>query len=66
MGILLDIGHSIVAQENPAEAAALINRYKEKLFYVHFNDNYRYWDDDMMAGAVNIPVLLELSTGWMK
>lgn len=59
VGILLDVGHSIVAQENPAEAAVLINRYKRKLFYVHLNDNYRYWDDDMMVGAVNIPILLE-------
>jgi xylose isomerase len=59
VGILLDVGHSIAASENPAEAAALISRYKGKLFYIHLNDNYRLWDDDMMFGAVNIPVLME-------
>jgi sugar phosphate isomerase/epimerase len=59
VGILLDVGHSIAASENPAEAAALISRYKGKLFYIHLNDNYRFWDDDMMFGAVNIPVLME-------
>ncbi len=59
VGILLDVGHSIAALENPAEAAALISRYKDKLFYIHLNDNYRLWDDDMMFGAVNIPVLME-------
>jgi xylose isomerase len=37
----------------------LISRYKDKLFYIHLNDNYRLWDDDMMFGAVNIPVLME-------
>ncbi|MBI4283662.1 MAG: sugar phosphate isomerase/epimerase [Chloroflexi bacterium] len=59
VGILLDVGHAIVAQENPAEAAALISRNRGKLFYIHLNDNYRYWDDDMMVGSVNIPMLLE-------
>lgn len=59
VGILLDIGHSLAALENPAEAAALISRYKDKLFYVHLNDNYRFWDDDMMFGSVNLPMLLE-------
>ena len=59
VGVLLDLGHSTAALENPAEAAALISRYGDKLFYVHFNDNYRFWDDDMMPGSVSIPVLME-------
>ncbi|MDO8685392.1 MAG: sugar phosphate isomerase/epimerase family protein [Clostridiales bacterium] len=59
VGILLDVGHSIAALENPAEASALISRYKNKLFYIHLNDNYRYWDDDMMFGSVNMIVLME-------
>jgi sugar phosphate isomerase/epimerase len=59
VGVMLDVGHSIAALENPAEAAALISRYKNKLFYVHLNDNYRFWDDDLMFGAVNFTVLLE-------
>jgi len=59
VGILLDVGHSIAAGENPAEAAALISRYGDKLFYIHLNDNYRSWDDDMMFGSVNTIALLE-------
>lgn len=59
VGVLLDLGHSTAALENPAEAAALISRYKDKLFYIHLNDNYRFWDDDMMPGSVSIPVLME-------
>ncbi len=59
VGILLDVGHSIAALENPAEAAALISNYKDKLYYIHLNDNYRSWDDDMIFASVNIPVLLE-------
>ncbi len=59
VGVLLDVGHAIVAQENPAEAVALINRNGGRLFYVHLNDNYRYWDDDMMVGAVHLPLMLE-------
>ena len=59
VGVLLDVGHSIAAAENPAEAVALIKRYGEKLFYIHLNDNYRTWDDDMIIGAVNTPAMLE-------
>ena len=59
VGILLDVGHSIAALENPSEAAALISRTGNKLFYVHLNDNYRSWDDDMMFGSVNTITLLE-------
>ncbi|MFH1006733.1 MAG: sugar phosphate isomerase/epimerase family protein [Candidatus Latescibacterota bacterium] len=59
VGILLDVGHSIAAQENPSEAAALISRMPDKLFYIHLNDNYRSWDDDMIFGSVNTITLLE-------
>lgn len=59
VGVLLDVGHSIAALENPSEAAALISRTGNKLFYVHLNDNYRSWDDDMMFGSVNTITLLE-------
>jgi xylose isomerase len=62
VGALLDVGHSLAAQENMAEAVALLARGngKNKLFYVHFNDNYRMWDDDMMVGSVHIIEYLEL------
>ncbi|MCG8526501.1 MAG: sugar phosphate isomerase/epimerase [Opitutales bacterium] len=52
LGATLDIGHSIQANERPAQAAALLHR-ANRLFYVHLNDNDRYWDWDMLPGSVN-------------
>ena len=63
-GVLLDIGHSMAAGENIAEAAALLDDYGY-LDYLHLNDNYRVWDDDMMVASVNIPETLEL-VFWLK
>ena len=64
VGVLLDVGHALAAGENVAEAAALLNQYG-KLDYVHLNDNYRSWDDDMMVGAVHLVEYLELAY-WLK
>ena len=64
VGILLDVGHSLAAKENMAEAAALIASHN-KLDYIHFNDNYRAWDDDMMLGSVHLVEHLEL-VYWLK
>jgi len=58
VGGVVDLGHSLVAGENPAEAAVLLSR-EEKLFSVHVNDNYRDWDHDMMVGAVSFWETLE-------
>ncbi len=58
VGVLLDIGHALAAGENPAESVALLSR-KEKLFYLHFNDNYGSWDDDLTVGSVHFFHLLE-------
>lgn len=63
-GTLLDIGHSMGAGENMAEAAALLSDYNV-LDYLHLNDNYRAWDDDMIVASVNIPETLEL-VYWLK
>jgi len=65
VGALVDIGHALAAGENPAESIALLSREKEKLFYLHFNDNYGAWDDDMMVGSVHIIHYLELFY-WLK
>ncbi len=65
VGALVDIGHALAAAENPAESIALLSREKEKLFYLHFNDNYGTWDDDMMVGSVHIMHYLELFY-WLK
>ncbi len=58
VGVLLDIGHALAAGENMAEAAALLARFG-KLDYVHLNDNYRSWDDDMIFGSVHLVEALE-------
>lgn len=63
-GCLLDYGHSMGSGENVAEAAALIAKYG-MLDYLHLNDNYRAWDDDMMLASVNIPETLEF-VYWLK
>jgi xylose isomerase len=64
VGVLMDVGHSLAANENVAEAAALLSSYG-KLDYLHLNDNYRSWDDDMMAGSVHLVEYLELAY-WLK
>jgi sugar phosphate isomerase/epimerase len=57
-GCLLDVGHSLAAGENMSEAAALLADHGV-LDYVHLNDNYRTWDDDLIASTVHIPEFLE-------
>ncbi len=64
VGVLLDVGHSLQGGENAAEAAALLASHG-KLDYLHLNDNYRSWDDDMMVGAVHLVEYLEL-VYWLK
>jgi len=60
LGALLDMGHALAAGENPAEAAALLHgNGRKRLFYVHLNDNYGLWDDDMIVGSVRVIELLE-------
>jgi sugar phosphate isomerase/epimerase len=72
VGAMIDVGHSLMAYEDTAESAALLHYFGNKLFYMHFNDNWRLWDDDMTAGSVHTIELLELLywldrvgyTGW--
>ncbi|MEM2178743.1 MAG: sugar phosphate isomerase/epimerase family protein [Candidatus Methanomethylicaceae archaeon] len=59
VGVTLDVGHAIYGYENPSESLIHLNRHG-KLFHVHFNDNYRFWDDDMIVGSVNFWETLEL------
>ncbi len=65
VGVILDIGHSFYAYENPAETVALCKILGDKLLHLHLNDNYRYWDDDMMVGGVHIQEYLEILY-WLK
>ena len=61
-----------MAYENVAESAALLHYFGNKLMYMHFNDNWRLWDDDMTVGSVHTIEMLELLywldrlnyTGW--
>lgn len=58
VGGCVDLGHSLAAGENPAEAAVLLHR-AGKLFQVHLNDNYRDWDHDLIVGSVTFWETLE-------
>lgn len=58
VSLLLDIGHSFYAGENVSEVVSLVSR-KGKLGGVHLNDNYRFWDDDMLVGSVHTIETLE-------
>ncbi|MEN6546941.1 MAG: sugar phosphate isomerase/epimerase family protein [Armatimonadia bacterium] len=58
-GVTLDVGHSLMAGENPAEAAVMALQ-RGRLFHLHLNDNYRDWDHDMIPGTVNLWDSIEL------
>lgn len=60
VGVCIDVGHSIMAGENVAEAAVILQQNGGKLFHMHFNDNYRTWDDDMIVGSLHTVEYLEL------
>jgi len=61
----MDVGHALMAGENVAEAAVLLQHYGNKLFHMHFNDNYRTWDDDMIVGSLHTVEYFELLF-WLK
>ncbi|WP_202624303.1 sugar phosphate isomerase/epimerase family protein [Steroidobacter agaridevorans] len=70
VGIVMDLGHSLFAQETPAEELQLIAR-RGKLRSVEVNDNWRQWDDDLTVGAVHLIETLEFmlalrSIGWQR
>jgi len=58
LGVVVDLGHSLFAGENPAEAVELAHLYG-RMFDVHLNDNYRSWDDDLLLGSVHFWETLE-------
>lgn len=59
VGVTVDVGHALLAKETPAEVMCLAAQ-ANRLFYIHFNDNGRDWDWDMLPGAVNLWDLLEV------
>ncbi len=53
VGVTIDVGHALVAYEDVGESIAMLSHAGSKLFHMHFNDNYRLWDDDMIVGSVH-------------
>ena len=60
VGVTIDVGHALAAYEDVGESIAILGRAGNKLFHMHFNDNYRLWDDDMIVGSVHTIEYLEL------
>ncbi len=60
LGVVLDVGHALEGYESMAEVVALCKLFGDRLVYLHLNDNYRLWDDDMAVGSVHIIEYLEL------
>lgn len=58
VGIVMDLGHSLLAKETPAEELQLIAR-RGRLCSVEVNDNWREWDDDLPVGSVHLIESLE-------
>lgn len=59
VGITLDLGHAINAGERIAYSVARALQ-KNKLYNLHFGDNYRLWDDDVIVGTVNTIEFIEV------
>jgi L-rhamnose isomerase len=60
VGAMVDLGHATMAYEYTPESVALLKYFGEKLFYMHFNDNWHRWDDDMTFGSIHTIESLEL------
>jgi xylose isomerase len=58
IGILLDFGHALFGGESPADSAQLAIDYG-RLFGMDVNDNFRGWDDDLVAGSLHPIELFE-------
>jgi xylose isomerase len=58
-GINIDIGHSLIAQENLEDQVALVCYYN-KLFHTHFDDNDQQADVDLPPGTVNFIRLVQI------
>jgi len=58
-GVTLDFAHVLYADEMPAHAAAMIERYS-RLLGVHLNDGYGKRDDGLMVGSVHPVQTVEL------
>ena len=59
LGLTLDLGHSLLCGERPAQAAAMAAR-AGRLFYVQLNDNDGRFDWDLLPGAFRMWDTVEL------
>jgi xylose isomerase len=59
LGVTIDFAHALYADEQPANAAALVMR-RSRLLGLHLNDGYAKRDDGLMVGAVHGQATLEL------
>jgi sugar phosphate isomerase/epimerase len=60
VGVCIDTGHAFLAYENVGESIALLKLFGDKLFHMHFNDNFGSWDDDMIVGSIRLPEYFEM------
>jgi xylose isomerase len=60
VGVTLDTGHAFCSGEVVAESVVLAKRAGNRLFHMHFNDNYTAWDDDMIVGSVHSVCYIEM------
>lgn len=60
VGVTIDTGHAFLGGENVSESVVLAKQAGNKLFHMHFNDNFRSWDDDMIVGSVHTVEYIEL------
>lgn len=60
VGVTIDTGHAFVGGEVVAESIVLARRAGNKLYHMHFNDNFASWDDDMIVGTVHSVEYIEM------
>ena len=53
MGVTVDFGHALCANENPAEAVTMVAESRFP-YYIHINDNDARWDWDYMVGTKHL------------
>ncbi len=61
MGLTLDVGHMLMAGENPGQSIAMVGR-KKKLFGIQLNDGFTRLaaEDGLMFGSVHPSMALEI------
>ena len=58
LGVTMDVGHALIAGESPGSEIAVASE-AGRLFYIHFNDNDRGADWDMLPASVHLWETLE-------